>query len=109
MNEPKAIQPMGNIGPKKESYSYETESNGVRKSVRIRQVENGWIVSVNKSWNEKDDKGVDQYQYEDKEYISSKDPRGIIEKKKEDTEYSIIGSVNSMMESIANLEGMLVV
>ena len=101
---------MENSETKKQSFSYSTEVNGIRKSVNVRQVENGWIVRVDKSWDEKNLLGQSDYRSEEKEYISSTDPRDLIKKKDpEEKESSIVGSVNSLMEELAGLQGMLIV
>jgi len=58
---------------KKETSSYRIDEGDTSKEVYIREVENGWIVRIEKSWREKE-----EYECETKEYISSKDPREII-------------------------------
>jgi hypothetical protein len=56
----------------KESFSKTIEKNGIRKTIRVDQVENGYVICIEKS----DDDG-----YSEKKYISSKNP---FEKKKEE-------------------------
>jgi len=46
------------------------EKDGVSKTVRVEQVDNGFIVTVEKNWRDK----KDGYQYEEKKYISKTNP-----------------------------------
>ena len=95
----------------KQTYSYSSEENGVRKSIDIRQVENGWIVCVESTSNQPNMLGQPEYKHSRKEYISSTDPREMIKKNEnmEKEKTSIVGSVNSLMEELAGMQGMLIV
>ena len=75
MNQPLKEHDMSNKEDKF-TLSYEVEKDGVRKEVRARKVENGWIIRFNKEYEDKEG----QWQYEEKEYISKEAPEALIEK-----------------------------
>jgi hypothetical protein len=52
------------------SASKRVEKNGVSKTVRVDEVDNGFIVTVEKSWKDK----KNGYQYEEKRYITKDNP-----------------------------------
>lgn len=60
------IQPSEN---KTWSFTTTVKEGDTEKTTRVRKVENGYIICVNKSWKEND-----SWQYEDKEYISKENP-----------------------------------
>ena len=67
------------------------EKNGVSKTVRVDEADNGFIVVVEKSG--KDKKG--NYQYEEKKYITKDNP---FEKKKDGTVPTMAQSLDTFLE-----------
>ena len=54
----------------KYSASKKISKGNVNKSVNVEEVENGFIITVEKTWRDK----KDGYQYETKKYISKENP-----------------------------------
>lgn len=48
------------------------KKDDVNKTVNVEEVENGFIITINKDWRDK----KDSYQYETKKYISTTNPFG---------------------------------
>ena len=68
---PIKIDPMSaNEKKSKFSASKRVEKNGTSKTVRVDEIENGFIVTVEKSWRDK----KNGYQYEEKRYITKDNP-----------------------------------
>jgi hypothetical protein len=88
----------------KDSFSFSKEEDGITKSVSGREVENGWIIDINKSWTSKDDRGYDKYECDHKTYISKDNPMEKIKDKKGKKEDN---DVSEMMSSLSSLSGML--
>lgn len=82
---------------KRESMNYSVEKDGKRKSYSVRAVENGYVIDVNKSWEDADGK----YHYEDKTYISKTNP---FEKKSEESGDE--GFLDAIGELLSNLNTM---
>lgn len=61
-----------------------------RKSIEVKKVENGYVINISKSWKEGDD-----YKYEDKTYISTKNP---LESKEKEIELE--DSIGNLMDEI---------
>ena len=60
--------------------------DGSSKTVRIRQVENGWIICIDKRFKE-----GEEWKYEEKEYISRKNP--VEDEEEETNEEDVISEV----------------
>ena len=90
------IKPIDMEDSKKESYSKTISKNGKTKTIRVDEVENGYIVTLEKEYEDKNNGG---WQWDCKKYISVKNP--IIDMEgfnsndgSSETEY------NAMMENI---------
>jgi hypothetical protein len=95
----------------KKQFSFSNTEDGIEKTVRGEQVENGWIITIDKNWREKSDKyptGDGEYKYECKKYISKESPLDKMEKnidKKNKSENSILDT----FKQIINGSGMLLI
>ena len=91
----------------KQGFSFSKEDNGVTKSVRGEQVENGWVVTISKEWYTDRDNDGDKRDWhsETKKFVTTKDPRESV-KKEEGEDTSAIGS---LISDIAGSNGMLMV
>ena len=96
-----------NTPDEKQSFSFSKEDNGVTKSVRGEQVENGWVVTITKEWYTSRDGNSDDKDWhsETKKFVTTKDPRESV-KKDEGEDTSAIGS---LISDIAGSNGMLIV
>jgi hypothetical protein len=91
----------------KKTFSFSKEADGVTRSISGREVENGWVIDINKSWTEKDDDGNDRYKNDYKTYISKDNPLDKIKDgKKEKKDDS---GISGMLGDIATSMGMLIV
>ena len=95
------------MSDEKQSFSFSKEDNGVTKSVRGEQVENGWVVTITKEWYTSRDGNSDDKDWhsETKKFVTTKDPRESV-KKDEGEDTSAIGS---LISDIAGSNGMLIV
>lgn len=86
---------MGTLDKKSEKFSAsKTIKNGTTsKTVRVEEVENGFLVIIEKNWRDK----KDCYQWEEKKYISTVNP--FDKKAKVDSK---ITSDKSLGESLSN-------
>lgn len=90
------------VTPKKEKMrmSKSIKKDNVDKSVDVQEVENGFIITIDKSWKDK----KDQYQYETKKYISTTNPfeesKG---NKGEEKENPIVKSLENFLDN-GNIE-----
>jgi hypothetical protein len=84
----------------KRKFSFTKDVNGVSKTVRGEEVENGWVLTIDKEWKEKKDDGSMDYKYETKKYISKDNPFDSISKKEEETAISLIKDVLDMEGSL---------
>ena len=91
----------------KQSFSFSKEDNGVTKSVRGEQVENGWVVTVSKEWyTDRDGEGDDKdWHSETKKFVTTKDPRESVKKDEGDN----TSAISSLISDIAGSNGMLIV
>jgi len=92
---------------KKETWSFSKEINGVKKSVRGEQVENGWIVTINKEWKEEikrkdSDELMIDWKYETKQYISKENPIDSIDELEGDNSKK---EVKNMLSSLVGSVG----
>lgn len=92
----------------KEKFSFTREEDGVKKTVRGEQVENGWIVTIEKSWEEKNPAtDTSEYKYNEFKFISRNDPRKNLEDKASDTTDET--EVKHMLGSVLSTPGSLIV
>ena len=90
----------------KQSFSFSKDNNGVTKTVRGEQAENGWIVTIDREWyTDKDNSDDRDWHSETKRFITTTDPRESV-KKDEGEDTSAIGS---LISDIAGSNGMLIV
>lgn len=104
MNDAKEI-PMAEKDDKK-SFEFTKDIDGVRKTVRGRQVENGWIISINKSWTEE---LTGEYKYVDQEYITKSNPLEKLQDEKAETKDTEDSEMINLVQSISGSTGMLMV
>jgi hypothetical protein len=95
----------------KEKFSFSKETDGVKKTVRGEEVENGWIVTVEKSWEEKNPaNGYTDYKNNEWRYISPKDPREIINDQQQVKKPTIdTTAATDMLKSISDSQNLLIV
>jgi hypothetical protein len=84
----------------KKTFQLSKEIDGVNKIVRGEEVENGWIITIEKEWKERvksssSDALVSDYKHESKKYISKDNP---FEKNKEKNE--MLDMLNSITKSM---------
>jgi len=72
---------------KKKRWSKEETKDDVTKRIEVEEVENGYVISKSKSWQDKE-KG---YQYVCKKYISKTNPMEV----QKDEDYNL-GNINEM-------------
>lgn len=92
----------------KKEFSFTKDVDGVSKTVRGEQVENGWIITISKEWKEKMPNGNTDYKYENKKYVSKENPMDKLEKemdKKPKEDNAILDTFKDVMNS----SGMLLV
>lgn len=59
----------------KKSFTFSKELDGIKKTVRGEEVENGWVITIEKEGNVKDPLNeTTEYKYECKKYISKDNP-----------------------------------
>lgn len=92
----------------KESFSFSKEENGVKKTVRGEQVENGWIITIDKEWDEKNTLGeASERRYGCWKYISKENPMEKLEQ--QESAKDPRDDVNNMLADITKSQGMLLV
>ena len=83
----------------KQTFNFSKELDGVTKTVRGEECENGWVISITKEWYEGESPNR-TWKNECKRYISKDNPLDKLEKSKEkkaDNEVSeIIDGFNSL-------------
>lgn len=89
----------------KQSFSFSKENNGVTKTVRGEEVENGWVITIEKEWTRISDDGDKHWEHESKRFVTTKDPRESAEKKEEDN----TSAISNLINDIAGDSGMLIV
>lgn len=102
-----------NLGTKpkeKETFEFTKDIDGVRKTVRGRQVENGWVISISKEWVEKgtgDGDSMGEWKHNEWEYITKSNP---LEKLRDsDGETNEEDDVMNLVNDVASSGGMLLV
>ena len=89
----------------KQSFSFSKENNGVTKTVRGEQVENGWVITIEKEWyTERDDGDGRDWQHESKKFVTTKDPRESMKAKEEET-----SPITNLLNDMASSSGMLMI
>jgi len=92
----------------KEKFSFTKEADGVSKTVRGEEVENGWLVTVEKSWEEARGDGGSDYKHNTWKYISPKDPREIIKEQQQPKKPIIdTNEATEMLKSVSASEGLI--
>jgi len=91
----------------KEKFSFSRDENGVEKTVRGEQVENGWVVTIEKRWEEKNPDDTSEWKYNEFKYISKHDPRKNLADKSDDSTDET--AVKHMLGSVLNTPGSLIV
>ena len=93
----------------KEKFSYSKEEDGVKRTVRGEEVENGWVVTIEKEWEEKSPNGSSEWKYNTWKYISGKDPREILKDAKQGKPIVNASEATAILNSVAAEQGMLIV
>jgi hypothetical protein len=94
----------------REKFSFSKEEDGVKRTVRGEEVENGWIITVEKEWEEKNPAtGQSDWKYGTWKYISSKDPREVYQDKQQQQKVPIPDEATSILNSVASAGGLLIV
>ncbi len=92
----------------KEKFSFSREEDGVEKTVSGEEVENGWIVTIEKRWEEKNPANdYSDWKYNTFKYISKNDPRQNLADEPSDTPDDT--DVKHMLSSVLNTPGSLIV
>jgi hypothetical protein len=91
----------------KKTFSFSKKVDGVTKSVNGREVENGWVIDIEKSWTETDNDGNDRYKNDYKTYISKDNPLDKLKEKKKEKKDDT--GVSGMLSDITSSMGMLLV
>ena len=97
----------GEMEEKKE-FSFTKNIDGVSKTVRGEQVENGWIITISKEWKEKNGDGID-YKYETKKYISKDNPMDKLRIKNKDKGKKEVDNMLDTFKDIMSSGGLLFV
>lgn len=92
----------------KETFSFSKDIDGVKKTVRGEEVENGWIITIEKEWQEKLVGGGKDYKFNSWKYISKDNPMDKLNKESDGTEAED-NDINNMLEEVAGASGMLLV
>jgi len=100
------ITKMTSTPKEKQSFSFSKENDGVTKTVRGEEVENGWVITISKEWyTNRDNDDSRDYHSETKKFVTTKDPRE--SKKTEDADNT--SAIGSLINDIAGDNGMLIV
>ena len=92
----------------KEKFSFSREEDGVSKTVRGQQAENGWVVTIEKRWEEKNPANdTSEWKYNEFTYISKHDPRQNLADESDDSTDET--QVKHMLGSVLNTPGSLIV
>ena len=60
----------------KEKFSFMRNEDGIEKTVTGEQVENGWVITIDKRWEDKNPiNNTSEWKYKTWKYISKHDPR----------------------------------
>ena len=95
---------------KEKDFSFTKDVDGVRKTVRGNNVENGWVITIEKSWTDKDSvSGEEELKYDEQTYITKTNPLDGIKESKEDSSTSKKSDIGNMLSDITNSQGMMLV
>lgn len=100
------------VGKKeKETFAFEKDESGVSNRVSGEEVENGWIVTIEKRWKEKSTAtGYEETKWNSWKYISKIDPRELLKKKPDDAPLEDENTeIKNLLSSVATDDGMLMV
>lgn len=86
----------------KKKFSFTKDIDGVRKTVSGEEVENGWILTIDKEWKEIKENGETDYKYHTKKYISKNNPCDALPDKEKET-------ATSLIKDVLNMDGSLLV
>jgi hypothetical protein len=102
---------MSDSANEKKKFSFSKEEDGVTRTVSGEEVENGWLVTIRKEWEEKDPvKDYTDYKSSSWKYISPKDPREIIKEQQQPKKPVIdTNAATDMLKSVSDTEGLLIV
>ena len=90
----------------KQSFSFSKENDGVTKTVRGEEVENGWVITISKEWyTNRDNDDSKDWHSETKKFVTTKDPRESTKEKETDN----TSAIGSLINDIAGDNGMLIV
>lgn len=78
----------------------ESTDDDTSKTVTVKECENGYYITIEKSYYENDSDGSKKYKWDSKSYISTENP--LEAKKKEVTSTDIIDSVSSYVQKFFN-------
>jgi hypothetical protein len=87
----------------KQTFNFSKELDGVTKTVRGEECENGWVITITKEWCEGESPNK-QWKSESKKYISKDNPLEKIEKNKDKKEGN---DISEMIDGFNSLSGML--
>ena len=99
-------KPISNDMSDDKSFSVSKKINGVEKTVSGEKIENGWILTVRKEWQDppKEGSSYGDWQNESKKYISVENPLDKLKGKLQDE----VQDAEDMLNSILG-QGMLLV
>jgi len=93
----------------KEHWSFEKDEDGISKRVSGREVENGWVIEVHKSWTEKSTaNGHEEYKSNSWTYIAKEDPLKKLRNPTKD-EPKEQSEVSTFLAEVVKSDGMLMV
>jgi len=94
----------------KEKFSFAKEEDGVKRTVKGEEVENGWMVTIEKEWEEKNPaSGQSEWKYNTWKYISARDPREVLKDAKAGKPITNPSDATDILNSVAASQGMLIV
>ena len=94
----------------KDKFSFSREEDGIKKTITGSEVENGWLIRVEKEWEEKSPDGSSEWKFNKWEYISPTDPRETIKEQQQPTKPVIdTNMATEMLKSVSQSQGLLIV
>lgn len=87
----------------KQTFNFSKELDGVTKTVRGEECENGWVITISKEWYEGEGDNRN-WKTESKKYISKDNPLENMKDKKDKTEKD---DISEMMNSLSSMSDML--
>lgn len=89
----------------KQTFDFTKEVNGVTKTVRGEECENGWVITIRKEWYEGESPNK-QWKSESKKYISKDNP---LEKITKDKNKKKGDDISEVIDSFNSISGLLTV